>query len=124
MRHNAAKIHLTIAMLLGLAGVGLLAAGAHSGVAESVTTAGQMLLFHAPVVIAATAARKVGLLHQIMARIALSFLCLGVVVFAADLARRGFGGQRLFQDAAPTGGFLMMASWFGLALSALFAPRT
>jgi uncharacterized membrane protein YgdD (TMEM256/DUF423 family) len=116
-------IHLTVAMLMGLAGVGLLAAGAHGGVAESVTTAGQILLFHAPVVIAATVARKVGLLHQILARIALSFLCLGVALFAADLARRGFGGPRLFQGAAPTGGFLMLGSWLGLALAALFARR-
>lgn len=120
---TAAKIHLVLAALMGLAGVGLLAAGAHGGVAQSVTTAGQMLLFHAPVVIAVTAARKLGLLHQILARIGLSFLCLGVVLFAADLARRGFGGERLFQGAAPTGGFLMMGSWLGLALSALFAPR-
>ena len=124
MRHNAAKIHLSIAMLMGLAGVGILAAAAHSVSSEAATTAGQMLLFHAPVVIAATAARKVGLLHQIMGRIGLSFLCLGVALFSADLARRGFGGQRLFQGAAPTGGFLMLGSWFLLALSALFAPRT
>lgn len=124
MRHNAAMIHLTVAMLMGAAGVGLLAAGAHGGVAESVTTAGQILLFHAPVVVAATAARKIGLLHEIVARIALSFLCLGVALFAADLARRGFYAQRLFQNAAPTGGFLMMASWFGLALAALLPPRS
>ena len=123
MRHNAATIHLSVACLMGLAGVGLLAAGAHGGVAESVTTAGQMLLFHAPVVIAATAARQVGLLHQIITRIALSLLCLGVSLFAADLARRGFTGQRLFAQAAPTGGFLMMASWLGLSVAALFAPR-
>jgi uncharacterized membrane protein YgdD (TMEM256/DUF423 family) len=124
MKHNAALIHLAIAMLMGCAGVGLLAAGAHAGVAESVTTAGQMLLFHAPAVVAATAARKVGLLHEMIARIALSFLCLGVALFAADLARRGFYAQRLFQNAAPAGGFLLMASWFGLAVAALLPPRS
>ena len=124
MRHNAAMVHLTTAMLMGAAGVGLLAAGAHLGTAESVTTAGQMLLFHAPVVIAATAARRVGLLHDILARIALSILCLGVALFAADLARRGFGGMRLFQGAAPTGGMLTMGSWLGLGLAVLLAPRS
>ena len=53
-----------------------------------------MLLFHAPVVIAATAARRAGLLHQVAGRIGLSFLCLGVALFSpiwpgADLAACG-----------------------------------
>jgi len=123
MRHNAAKIHLAIGMLMGFAGVALLAAAAHTVSAESVQTAGQMLLFHAPVVIAATAARRAGLLHQIAGRVGLSFLCLGVTLFSVDLARRGFGGARLFAGAAPAGGFLMLGSWLVLAFAALFAPR-
>ena len=38
MRHNAAKIHLVIGMLMGFAGVALLAAAAHTVSAESVQT--------------------------------------------------------------------------------------
>jgi uncharacterized membrane protein YgdD (TMEM256/DUF423 family) len=120
---TAAKIHLTLAALMGLAGVALLAAAAHVTGTTNVQTAGQMLLFHAPVILGATAARKAGLLKDVVARIALSLMILGVALFAADLARRGFGSERLFEGAAPAGGFLMLGGWLVLALSALFAPR-
>lgn len=120
---NASSIHLAVAGLFGLAGVVLLALGAHSGGAGQATVAGQMLLFHAPALIAGTAARKAGLLHDLIARLALSALALGAALFAADLARRGFGGDRLFPGAAPAGGFLSMAGWLGLTLSALLPRR-
>lgn len=121
---TATKIHLVLAALFGLAGVALLAAAAHLLSAETAQTAGQMLLFHAPVLIAVTAARRAGLMLDIPARLAVSVLALGVALFSADLARRGFGGARLFEGAAPAGGTLMLAGWLGLALSALFAKRT
>ncbi len=120
---TATRIHLVLAALMGLAGVALLAAAAHTVSAETVQTAGQMLLFHAPVVIAATATRRAGLMHDLTARIALAVLILGVALFAADLARRGFQTERLFAGAAPAGGFLTLGGWAGLALAALFARR-
>jgi uncharacterized membrane protein YgdD (TMEM256/DUF423 family) len=120
---TATRIHLVLAMLMGLAGVALLAAAAHANGAETVRTAGQMLLFHAPAVIAATAARRGLLLADGPARLALLLLILGVVLFSADLALRGFQGERLFAGAAPAGGFLMLGGWAGLALSALLAKR-
>ena len=41
----------------------------------------------------------------------------------ADLSRRGFSGEALFSRAAPTGGWLMLAGWLGLAGAALFAKQ-
>jgi uncharacterized membrane protein YgdD (TMEM256/DUF423 family) len=120
---TAAKIHLVLAALMGLAGVGLLAAAAHVTGTSNVQTAGQMLLFHASLVFGATAARKAGLLSDLMARIALSLIVAGVALFAADLSRRGFAGEALFPRAAPIGGFLMLGGWLVLAVSALFARR-
>lgn len=120
---TATRIHLTIAMLMGLAGVTLLAAAAHSGAADTVQIAGQMLLFHAPSVIAACAARRAELLADWPARLSISLLILGVALFSADLAMRGFHGERLFIGAAPAGGFMMLGGWLGLVVAALFARR-
>jgi len=120
---SAAKIHLTLAALMGLAGVALLAAAAHVTGTANVQTAGQMLLFHASVIFGVTAACKGGYLADLAARIALTLIILGATLFAADLARRGFANEGLFARAAPTGGFLMLGGWLLLALSALFARR-
>ncbi len=120
---TATRIHLTIATLMGLFGVTLLAASAHSGASDTIQIAGQLLLFHAPAVIAACAARRAELLADLAARLAISLLILGVALFSADLALRGFHGQRLFLGAAPAGGFMMLGGWLGLTLAALFAKR-
>lgn len=121
---TAARIHLVLAALMGLAGVALLAAATHVTGTSNVQTAGQMLLFHASLVFGATAARKAGLLSDLMARIALSLIVAGVALFAADLSRRGFSGAALFPRAAPIGGFGMLGGWLLLALSAAFAKRS
>lgn len=120
---TATRIHLTLAALMGLAGVALLAAAAHVTGTANVQTAGQMLLFHASLLIGATAARKSGFLHDGLVRIALSLIILGVALFAADLSRRGFASEALFPRAAPIGGFGMMGGWLLLTFAALFAPR-
>jgi uncharacterized membrane protein YgdD (TMEM256/DUF423 family) len=120
---NATKTHLTFAALMGLAGVALLAAAAHVTGTANVQTAGQMLLFHASVVIGATAARKGGHLQDVAARFALSAIIFGAVLFSADLARRGFANEALFPRAAPIGGWFMLGGWLGLAGAALFSRR-
>ena len=120
---NSAKIHLTFAALMGLAGVALLAAAAHITGTANVQTAGQMLLLHASVVIGATAARKGGHLQDVVARFALSAFIFGAILFAADLARRGFANEGLFPRAAPIGGWFMLGGWLGLAAAAATARR-
>lgn len=120
---TATKIHLLVACLFGVIGIALLAAATHATGARTTEIAGQMLLFHAPAILAATAARKAGLLHDAAARIALSVLIVGAALFCADMALRGLGATRLFPMAGPVGGFAMMAGWLGLGGAALMARR-
>lgn len=118
---TATRIHLALGALFGAAGVALLAAGAH--VAGSlVTTAAQMLLFHAPAIMAAAVARKSGFLESRVAQPGLALMMVGVAVFSGDLAMREFAGTRLFAMAAPVGGAMTIASWVMLALSAIVRP--
>ncbi|MEZ2408425.1 DUF423 domain-containing protein [Bosea sp. RCC_152_1] len=120
---TATRIHLFLAALMGVAGVALLAAAAHITGTANVQTAGQILLFHAPIVFGATVARKGRYLHDALARIALSALILGAALFAADLARRGFANEALFPRAAPIGGWFMLGGWLGLAVATVMAKR-
>jgi uncharacterized membrane protein YgdD (TMEM256/DUF423 family) len=119
---TAARIHLCIACLFGAAGVALWAWATHAG-QPSATIAAQMLLIHAAAIVALTAAREAGLLHQRAAIFLVSVLALGVLLFASDLAVRAMSGQRLFPMASPIGGMLMMAAWLGLALTPFLARR-
>ncbi|MGL4974224.1 MAG: DUF423 domain-containing protein [Bosea sp. (in: a-proteobacteria)] len=120
---TATRLHLFLAMLMGLAGVATLASAAHVAASTSLQTAGQMLLFHASLIVAATVARRIELLADTLARIAVSVLILGVVLFSGDLALRALRGAKLFAMAAPSGGILIMVGWVGLAFSALLARR-
>lgn len=115
------KITLALAAGLGAAGVLLLAAGSHAA-PGNVTIAGQMLLFHAPVLMAAALARDGGHLQAVLGRIAIAVLTVGLIVFSADLALRGLGVGRLFAMAAPIGGTLTITGWVALAAAAAFAP--
>jgi uncharacterized membrane protein YgdD (TMEM256/DUF423 family) len=119
---TAAHIHLMIASLFGAAGVGLWAVSTHSG-ATSAVIAAQMLLIHAAAIAGLTSCRKGGLLHDAVARHALSGLILGVALFSGDLALRGLAGAKLFPMAGPVGGMVMMVAWVALAASALLAQR-
>ncbi len=110
---------LVVAALMGASGVSLLAAGGHGSPLG--TTAGQMLLFHAPAVMVAALAIDARHLHETLARVAVAIMIIGVVLFAADLAVRLIGWQRLFPMAAPLGGSLTILSWIILAAAALRA---
>ncbi|HRK24877.1 MAG TPA: DUF423 domain-containing protein [Beijerinckiaceae bacterium] len=119
---TATRIHCALACLFGAAGVVLMALGAH--VAGSLSaTAGQMLLIHAPAVLAATVARKAGFLADRLALLGIAALLLGPALFAGDLAMRELAGNRLFPMAAPVGGALAIAGWVLLTIAALTAPR-
>lgn len=117
------QVLIGIAAIFGCAGVILAAAGAHSKPGSGLDSAGHMLLFHAPAVIAACAAMASGLLSRPIALAACAALLLGVALFAGDLALRAYAGHRLFPMAAPTGGIVMMAGWALLALAAFLSLR-
>ncbi|MES0808643.1 DUF423 domain-containing protein [Roseibium sp. SCPC15] len=111
------RICLVVAGLTGALGVISLALSAHSSAPALLSTAAQMLLFHAPLFLAigvVAQIRKVPLLPFVSI-----FLGLGLLLFCGDLFSRVLTGQRLFPMSAPIGGMLVIASWVGLALSAL-----
>jgi uncharacterized membrane protein YgdD (TMEM256/DUF423 family) len=117
----SSTILIALAGLMGAAGVVLLAAGAHAAPGAGLDSAGQMLLFHAAAVIAAAAAMTQGLLFRPLALAAAIGLIVGAVLFSGDITMRAFAGHRLFPMAAPTGGFVLIASWLGVAVAAVIA---
>lgn len=111
---------IALAGLMGAAGVILLAAGAHAAPGAGLDGAGQMLLFHAAAVIATAAAlNQDRLLSRPLAMAAALGFIVGAALFSGDIAMRAFAGHRLFPFAAPTGGFVLIASWLALTLAAV-----
>lgn len=112
---------IALGAVMGAAGVVSLAAAAHAAPGAGLDSAGSMLLFHAATTIAAAAAIGQGLAWRPLALIAAFGLVLGTALFSGDLALRALAGHRLFPMAAPTGGGVLIVSWFGLAIAALVA---
>ncbi len=112
-----------IAAIFGCLGVVFAAAGAHSRPGSGLDSAGQMLLLHAPAVIAACLGIAQGLVNRPTGLVAACALLLGVALFAGDLALRAYTGHRLFPMAAPTGGMIMIGGWALLAVAAFLALR-
>lgn len=111
------KAILVLAAVYGAAGVALLAAGSHAA-PGNVTVAGQMLLFHAPALIAIFLAIGSRALHRAVGLAAVAILALGVGLFSIDLSLRGLGFGRLFVMAAPIGGSMTILGWVVLAAAA------
>jgi uncharacterized membrane protein YgdD (TMEM256/DUF423 family) len=117
----SSTILIALAGVMGAAGVVLLAAAAHAAPGAGLDSAGQMLLFHAAAAIAVAAALQSGLLFRPLALAAVIGLVVGTVLFSGDIAMRAFAGHRLFPMAAPSGGFVLIASWLGVAVAAVIA---
>lgn len=107
----AATLLFVFAGLMGAAGIGLAAAGAHAAPGAGLDSAGDMLLFHAAGVAAIAVGVELGLLWRPLGLAAAFGLVLGVTLFSGDLALRALSGARLFPRAAPTGGIIMIVSW-------------
>lgn len=105
------------AALCGAAGVALSASAAHSG-GGNVATAAQMLLFHAPALLA------IGLAGRRPLAMSSLLLLAGLALFCGDLLARHYLGDRLFPYAAPVGGTAMIAGWLAIAAAALIAPSS
>ncbi|HUI96613.1 MAG TPA: DUF423 domain-containing protein [Xanthobacteraceae bacterium] len=112
-------ILVALAGLMGAVGVVLLAAAAHAAPGAGLESAGQMLLFHAAAVVAATTAFYQGLLWRPLGIAAAIGFVAGAALFSGDIAMRAFAGHRLFPFAAPSGGFILIASWLALAVAAV-----
>jgi uncharacterized membrane protein YgdD (TMEM256/DUF423 family) len=115
---TGSRIQILLAALMGGAGVALWAMAAHRG-GPNAATAAQMLLFHAPAVLALTACRKQDLIADRTAAAASALLILGPVLFAADVGLRAFGANGLFPMAAPAGGLMAIGGWLLAGLAAL-----
>ena len=112
------------AALAGLLGVAGSAAAAHTSGGETLKTASQFLLFHAPAILALAGFAAAGLTRGGLTRFAAGALVLGLALFSGDLAMRALAGQPLFPMAAPTGGIVLMAGWLLAAVAALIPIRS
>ncbi|WP_375464291.1 DUF423 domain-containing protein [uncultured Methylobacterium sp.] len=117
------RILIALAALAGGLGVAASAAAAHIPGADSLKTAAQFLLFHAPAILALTGLAAAGLTHGIVTRIAAAALMLGLALFSGDLALRALSGHALFPAAAPSGGIVLMLGWLGAAVAACLPVR-
>ncbi|HJY18018.1 MAG TPA: DUF423 domain-containing protein [Xanthobacteraceae bacterium] len=115
----AITILIALAGLMGAAGIVLAAAGAHVAPGAGLDSAASMLLFHAAAVIGGAALIQQGALWRPLALAVLAAWVLGAVLFSGDIALRAFTAHRLFPFAAPSGGFILIAAWLGLAGAAL-----
>lgn len=114
---------LALGALAGLLGVAASAAAAHVNGADSLRTAAQFLLFHAPAIFALVALSAAGATHRPLTRVAASALVIGLTLFSGDLALRALHGTPLFPMAAPSGGVILMAGWLLAGLAALIPAR-
>lgn len=105
--------------LLGGLGVMLAAAASHISDAHLLSNASTMALAHAPVLIAIS----LGWEKLPTAFPASLTMMVGCTLFIGDLLTRQFLGTALFPFAAPLGGFIMLKSWFILAVSALLKAK-
>jgi len=112
-------ILIALAGAMGAAGVVLAAAGAHVAPGAGLDSAAYMLLLHAAAVLGGAALAQQGLLGRPLALAVLAGFVLGAALFSGDIALRAFTAHRLFPFAAPSGGFILIAAWLGLAVAAL-----
>ena len=117
------RVLLALGALAGLLGVAASAAAAHVSGADSLKTAAQFLLFHAPAILGLVALAVSGATHGLLTRIAAGALVLGLALFSGDLALRALHGTPLFPMAAPTGGFVLMGGWLMAMVAALVPAR-
>ncbi len=115
----AGMILIALAGLMGAAGIVLAAAGAHIALGAGLDGAASMLLFHAAAVVGGAALIQQGSLWRPLALAVLAAWVLGAALFSGDIGLRAFTAHRLFPFAAPSGGFVLIAAWLGLAAAAL-----
>ncbi len=99
--------------LFGAAGIAGAALAAHGGDIRLVATAAAIALVHAPALLGLVALRPV---LPTLSEIAGGGMIVGTVLFSGDLASRTALGDRLFVNAAPTGGMVLIAAWLLVAV--------
>jgi uncharacterized membrane protein YgdD (TMEM256/DUF423 family) len=118
------RILVILAGVMGADGVILAAVAAHQPDAARLAAASSMLLFHATAVLAVVALAERGVIHMRIGIAAAWGFVIAAAVFAGDLTLRQYAGHSLFPLAAPTGGTLLIVSWFVLAVAAAWPRRS
>jgi uncharacterized membrane protein YgdD (TMEM256/DUF423 family) len=118
------RILVILAGVMGADGVILAAVAAHQPDATRLAAASSMLLFHATAVLAVVALAERGVIHMRIGIAAAWGFVIAAAVFAGDLTLRQYAGHSLFPLAAPTGGTLLIVSWFVLAVAAAWPRRS
>ncbi|ADZ70381.1 DUF423 domain-containing protein [Polymorphum gilvum] len=110
------RVALVAGGLAGMAGVMLAALASHADTTGMMRPAADMLLVHAPALLA------LGVMAQVrrvpLLPVAFALIVAGLALFCGDLISRAVQDTRLFAMAAPTGGMLMIVGWAAVALSA------
>lgn len=109
--------------LCGALGIVLMAVAAHGASAARLTAPGTLMLAHGSAFLALALALHQGALARPWAGAVGAGWLLGLVLFCGDIALRVFAETRLFPNAAPAGGFVLIGSWLLLALAGLRRPR-
>ena len=117
------RLAAVLAGLIGALGVVLAAAAVHRGDAARLGPASNMLLFHAPAIIAAALLTGHGIAQRQLGLTATFGLIAGAALFSGDLALRHYAGNALFPMAAPLGGTLLILSWLVLVAAAAWPRR-
>jgi uncharacterized membrane protein YgdD (TMEM256/DUF423 family) len=118
------RILVILAGVMGADGVILAAVAAHQPDAARLAAASSMLLFHATAVLAVVALAERGVIHMRIGIAAAWGFVVAAALFAGDLTLRQYAGHGLFPLAAPTGGTLLIVSWFVLAVAAAWPRRS
>ncbi|MEN3931385.1 DUF423 domain-containing protein [Microvirga sp. W0021] len=119
------RLLLIIAGLFGVIGVSLASLAAHMADIDTgrLATAANIMLFHTPAIIAVAIIAHIDMASKVISRLAGWFFVAGIMLFAGDLCMRVFVYDRLFANAAPTGGFLIIGGWLLVSIAAIFAQK-
>ncbi|MGB4864716.1 MAG: DUF423 domain-containing protein [Hyphomicrobium sp.] len=109
---------LSVAGLVGAAGVGLAAIAAHKLESPTLATASTMLMIHATAVVALLAVAMRVSRPRLWIAVAAVMLA-AVALFSGAVTYQAFIGTPIIKGAAPTGGTLLIASWIVVALLAI-----
>ncbi|WP_244630976.1 DUF423 domain-containing protein [Aureimonas sp. ME7] len=117
----SSRVCLGCAGLLGAFGTGGAAFAAHGGAnAWLAGIAAAIAFVHAPALLALAFAPREMLRTRLLPA---GLMVLGVGLFSGDLAMRLATGERLFPNAAPIGGSILILAWASLILLAVWPRR-
>ena len=117
-------IVLALSGLMGAAGGGLAAIGAHLSGGTLVPIAANFLLFHAAAGAGISAGSPRPGRRGVVLLVGTSALVLGAALFAADLVVRQMSGVPLLWGTAPTGGTIAILGWLAIAVAALLGETS